>query len=266
MAGYVKLHRKCLESAVFGDSDLWRFWCWCLMKASYKQRQVLISGSVVCVEPGQFVLGRKSAAESLGVTERAVRTCLKNLEKLGNIETKTTNRFTLVTLINWELYQENEDEVTNKRPTDDQQMTNKRPTDDHKQEREEGKEGKKGKNIESNDSCASVECTDLIQTSKSIQKQNQKKQADTAFEIFWAAYPKKKGKKQAIRAWEKIKPRPTIADAEKLAQIVSLQARTPQWSKDGGEFIPLPATWLNNERWNDELETKTHDVYTSTDW
>ena len=225
------------------------------MKASYKKRQVLISGSVVCVEPGQFVLGRKSASESLGVTERAVRTCLKNLEKLGNIETKATNRFTLVTLINWELYQENEDETTSKRPAND-----------HKQEREEGKERKKEKNIESKDSCASVECTDLIQTSKSIQKQNQKKQVDTAFEIFWAAYPKKKGKKQAIRAWEKIKPSPTIAEAEKLAQIVSLQARTPQWTKDSGEFIPLPATWLNNERWNDELETKTHDVYASTDW
>ena len=135
MSGYVKLHRKCLESAVFGDSNLWRFWCWCLMKASYKERQVLISGSVVSVAPGQFVLGRKGAAESLGVTERVVRTCLKNLEKLGNIETKATNRFTLVTLINWELYQENEDEVTSKRPANDQQKTT------NKKE----KKGKKGK-------------------------------------------------------------------------------------------------------------------------
>ena len=264
MAGYIKLHRKCLESAVFGDSDLWRFWCWCLMKASYKERQVLISGTVVDVKPGQFVLGRKSAAESLGVTERVVRTCLKNLEKLGNIETKTTNRFTLVTLINWELYQENEDEVTNKRPTNDQQTTNKRPTKDHKQEREEGKERKKGKNIESYDSRASGDSLKPAEVKPS--KKEIEKLQEEGFAIFWAAYPKKKSKITAFKAWKKIKPSPTIAEAEKLAQIVSMQARTPQWTKDGGEFIPLPATWLNGERWNDELETKTHDVYASTDW
>ncbi|MCQ9615924.1 hypothetical protein L1889_03750 [Paenalcaligenes niemegkensis] len=71
------------------------------------------------------------------------------------------------------------------------------------------------------------------------------------FDIFWSAYPKKVAKQSAEKAFKKIKP-----NAELLQTILQSLARFKEcrgWKKDGGEFIPNPATWLNGQRWNDEL-------------
>lgn len=72
---------------------------------------------------------------------------------------------------------------------------------------------------------------------------------DTDFEALWAQHPNGKAKKDARKAWgqtEKVRP--------PLAEILSAHARQcsePGWKKDGGAFVPLLATWLRGERWND---------------
>jgi hypothetical protein len=72
------------------------------------------------------------------------------------------------------------------------------------------------------------------------------------FERFWAVYPKKVGKQDARRAWEKIKPTPDDALTDRMIAAAEEQARSPQWRKDDGRFIPHPATWLNRGSWEDE--------------
>lgn len=75
------------------------------------------------------------------------------------------------------------------------------------------------------------------------------KGADGRFEEFWKAYPVKTGKDAARKAFEKRKP-----DAELLSQMLSAinaQKSSAKWVKDGGQFIPNPATWLNQGRWQD---------------
>lgn len=70
------------------------------------------------------------------------------------------------------------------------------------------------------------------------------------FEQFWQAYPKKKSKGQAEKAFNKIKP-----DEQLLATMIATieQARkSEQWMKEDGQFIPYPATWLNAKGWEDE--------------
>lgn len=77
--------------------------------------------------------------------------------------------------------------------------------------------------------------------------------ADT-FAEFWAAYPRREAKAAAVKAWKRLKP-----DAELVATIVvAVKARcqTPQWLEAGGKFIPLPATYLNGERWLDNAAPK----------
>lgn len=74
------------------------------------------------------------------------------------------------------------------------------------------------------------------------------------FEQFWKAYPRKQGKKAALMAWHKAKDRPEISQI--LRQLV-IQKQSDQWTKDGGQYIPQPATWLNQGRWSDEVEIKT---------
>ena len=70
------------------------------------------------------------------------------------------------------------------------------------------------------------------------------------FDRFWLAYPRKVGKDAARKAFDRRK-----VDEDLLAQMLSaiaVQAAAEQWRKDGGKFIPHPATWLNEGRWQDE--------------
>ena len=70
-----------------------------------------------------------------------------------------------------------------------------------------------------------------------------------AFEEFWKAYPRKAGKDAARKAFAKAK-----VPVATLVAAVERQKKSAQWQKDGGQFIPHPATWLNQGRWQDELE------------
>lgn len=72
---------------------------------------------------------------------------------------------------------------------------------------------------------------------------------------FWSAYPRKVGKGAAWSAWKKAR-RP---DVQVLVTAAEDQARSEQWRKDGGQYIPNPATWLNQRRWEDEPQSG-HDV------
>lgn len=129
--GYVKLWRKSLDSGMLSNHKLWAFWTWCLMKASHRERYQLVGYTKVALSPGQFVFGRKKAAIELGMSERNIRTCLDTLIKCENLTSKATNKFTIITIVNWDTYQQQENENDQQ---DDQQVTSKRPASDHKQE------------------------------------------------------------------------------------------------------------------------------------
>jgi hypothetical protein len=73
------------------------------------------------------------------------------------------------------------------------------------------------------------------------------------FDQFWAIYPKKVGKKAALNIWTRLKPDKDLL--EQILRAVEKQKKLDQWTKDGGQFIPNPATWLNQCRWEDELPT-----------
>lgn len=75
--------------------------------------------------------------------------------------------------------------------------------------------------------------------------------AATGFAEFWSAYPLKKAKATAEKAWAKLKP-----GAELTATILSAiatQRASADWQRDGGQYIPHPTTWLNQRRWEDEV-------------
>lgn len=70
------------------------------------------------------------------------------------------------------------------------------------------------------------------------------------FDEFWEIYPRKVGKGAAQKAWNKLKPDSDLAD--RIMGAVREQKRSVQWTKDGGQYIPNPTTWLNQQRWEDE--------------
>lgn len=69
------------------------------------------------------------------------------------------------------------------------------------------------------------------------------------FDRFWAAYPRRVGKGKARKAFEKAIKTTTLAA---MLDALAWQRNQPQWVKDGGEYVPHPTTWLNQERWADE--------------
>mgnify|MGYP003074351255 FL=1 len=71
------------------------------------------------------------------------------------------------------------------------------------------------------------------------------------FSIFWASYPKKVGKGAAEKSWKKIKPTKDLL--EKMLNAIETAKQSMQWNKDNGQYIPNPATWLNQKRWEDEI-------------
>jgi len=86
------------------------------------------------------------------------------------------------------------------------------------------------------------------------------KQASTGvlevrFNDFWKAYPKKKSKGDAFRAWKKIKPDEQLHD--RILNALELAKTSGDWTKEGGKFIPYPASWLNDEGWEDEHTVST---------
>lgn len=70
------------------------------------------------------------------------------------------------------------------------------------------------------------------------------------FADFWRAYPKKVGKPEALRAFAKLEPEQTLLD--EMLRALAWQRESDGWRKDGGQYIPNPATWLNQARWTDE--------------
>jgi hypothetical protein len=71
------------------------------------------------------------------------------------------------------------------------------------------------------------------------------------FEEFWRNYPKKVAKQDALRAWKKLPLSDGLLD--QILSALKAHKQCAQWQKDGGAFIPFPATWLNGKRWEDEV-------------
>jgi len=72
------------------------------------------------------------------------------------------------------------------------------------------------------------------------------------FDEFWAAYPKKIGKQAAIAVWKRKKVNGLLPN---VLEAIDAQKTSEQWKRDGGQYIPNPATWLTQGRWDDEVAT-----------
>ena len=99
--------------------------------------------------------------------------------------------------------------------------------------------------------------------SDSVKPKTRKRTKPTApysaeFLEFWAAYPRKIGKGAAWKVWKQRKDRPKNGD---MLASVEAHKRSEQWTKDGGQYIPHPATFLNQARWEDEPDSANREVW-----
>ena len=96
--------------------------------------------------------------------------------------------------------------------------------------------------------------TNTDKVDRTEQKRTEENRTDNAPELFaqfWKAYPRKEAKGNAEKAWKKI----DISLLSVILEAIERQKATTQWQEANGKFIPLPASWLNARRWEDEIES-----------
>ena len=150
--GYVKLYRQLLNSDIFASPIGLKIWIWCLLRAGHAERTISMatkSGeSIIYLQRGQFVYGRIKAAEDLSMTESNVYKWMKKFENENMIIQNSNNRYTTVTICNYDNYQGFSDEKTdesNNWQTANKQLANSYQTA-NKQLSNTNKKGKKDKN------------------------------------------------------------------------------------------------------------------------
>lgn len=172
MDGWIKLHRKLLDNpVVVKDSDYLSVWIWLLLHAEHKDVYKIFSGKKILIKAGQLITTQLYIAKCLHIEESKVRRILKLFKSDGQIDYQTSNKNTVFSILNWNLYQ-----ISDGRNAE--QMPNKCRTNADDQEI---------KNIRT----------------KEINTMSESKQTNELFERLWKLYPVKKGKGQVSDAAKK---------------------------------------------------------------
>ena len=123
MEGWVSIHRKIMESSWFNKSDYVHLWLYLLLKANYQDKEIYIGNEKVLVKRGELLTSRNKLSEVVHVQESKIYRILKCFENEHQIEQRKTKKYTVISIVNYDKYQKNEQVV-------EQQMNNKRTTDE----------------------------------------------------------------------------------------------------------------------------------------
>ncbi len=119
MQGWVKLHRSRLDWEWYGDPNIRGVFTHCLLKSNFEPKK----WHGISVPAGSFITSIGNLAGEIGISTQNVRTALAKLKSTNNLTIKTTNKYTVISIINWDDYQ-SANEQTNKQSTNNQQTTN----------------------------------------------------------------------------------------------------------------------------------------------
>ncbi len=124
MEGWIKVHRKLLDNPIITkDSDYLSVWIYLLLNTTHKEYDTLFKGKRITLQKGQLLTGTISISQKLKINKDKVQRILKSFESDKQIEQQTSNRNRLISIINWNEYQEIDKQY-------DKQMINNCETDD----------------------------------------------------------------------------------------------------------------------------------------
>lgn len=142
--GYIALHRKLLDNPVVcKDADHLAIWVWLLLKASWKESDVLFNGERITLKPGDLPpISRRTIAKELGISDSKVQRVLKFFEIEHQIEQRTNHQSRLISIVSWDKYQGSEPPIE---PRVNHDRTTSEPRVNTIEEGNKGNNGNKGK-------------------------------------------------------------------------------------------------------------------------
>lgn len=99
--GYIIVWRSILETPLWTNPKLQRLFFWVLLRANYKTKEVFPTTEKIMLQPGQFVTSYPHISKELRISVGSVKTYLDLLKSENIIETKPTNKYTVITIQNW---------------------------------------------------------------------------------------------------------------------------------------------------------------------
>lgn len=206
--GFIKLHRSICDWEWYSDVNTQAVFIYLLLHANWEDSRYRGHS----VPKGSLVTGRKAIAETLGISERNVRTALKHLKMTNEVTIKATNEFSIITIVNWEKYQGYDSEVTNEMTNE---VTNKRPTSD--QQVTTYKEIKNIRNKENKNNIFSPPSLEDVQ--EYCKERNNNVDAETFISFYeskgWMVGKNKmKDWKACVRTWERSRDNKRLTDTQ----------------------------------------------------
>lgn len=150
--GYIKLYRQITDTPVWADSDKLKLWLMCLMKATHDKKTQVVGNQIIELKAGQFITGRSALSDEFNRDVKKDRRVdgltlfrwLSLFEKMEMLNIKKTNKYSLITVLNWDKYQgqrtSNEHQMNNKRTSDEQQLNTNKNDKNVKNDKNEKKE------------------------------------------------------------------------------------------------------------------------------
>jgi len=195
MSGWVKVHRKIIDWEWFKDDKAFKVFMYLIMMATHKTTKF----RGIELKAGDLVTGRKKIAADCGITEQSVRTALEHLKSTKDITIETTNRFSIISVCNYETYQIKE---TDNNQHSNQPATNQQPTNNHIQEGKEVKEVKKDQEPIGDESPGEIKKAEKLKKDRAKLKEllTHEYFNNPKFCEFWDDWKNHKGKGYSVNA------------------------------------------------------------------
>ncbi len=245
--GWIKLYRSMVDNEFWQEERTFsrgEAWIDLLLMVNHEERKVLVGNKTVVVKPGERLTSIAQLSERWGWSRCKTKMFLDLLQEENMITYQSTTKYTLVTIVKWDFYQNDTD--SHRHHFDNKTTTNQHQIDTNKNEKNE----KNDENEKKNNTPLPPQGHESGETIVSNVIPMVNTEEDEGFRAFWAVYPKRVNKESASKAWKRLNPDETTVQA--IVKAVEKQKATEQWRREKGRYIPYPATWLNGKRWEDE--------------
>ena len=103
--GWIKLPREILDDPIIKKPKLLQLYMYCYLRANHQESKIIFNDSIIKIERGSFITGRKKISMDLNIHETTIYNRLKSLRKLNYISIKPNSKFSILTIVNYDRYQ-----------------------------------------------------------------------------------------------------------------------------------------------------------------